>query len=70
MFDSLIHLQDSQTDRVKCDTFNLFDSLIHLQDSQTRCLPCPWFQQFDSLIHLQDSQTPNCKNEVLTELNI
>ena len=36
-FDSLIHLQDSQT--ISCVTSNTsgFDSLIHLQDSQTKC---------------------------------
>ena len=35
MFDSLIHLQDSQTSIRHLCRLGLFDSLIHLQDSQT-----------------------------------
>ena len=35
MFDSLIHLQDSQTCRSETRCCFMFDSLIHLQDSQT-----------------------------------
>ena len=35
MFDSLIHLQDSQTMLYSPFLFLMFDSLIHLQDSQT-----------------------------------
>ena len=34
-FDSLIHLQDSQTCRASDNALSTFDSLIHLQDSQT-----------------------------------
>ena len=34
-FDSLIHLQDSQTNSGIKKNLNRFDSLIHLQDSQT-----------------------------------
>ena len=37
-FDSLIHLQDSQTDVTLCVSVFVFDSLIHLQDSQTSFL--------------------------------
>ena len=37
MFDSLIHLQDSQTINRTGLSKGTFDSLIHLQDSQT----CP-----------------------------
>ena len=36
MFDSLIHLQDSQTELGRLQDLFTFDSLIHLQDSQTR----------------------------------
>ena len=70
MFDSLIHLQDSQTINRTGLSKGTFDSLIHLQDSQTHPQLSVNTILFDSLIHLQDSQTPNCKNEVLTELNI
>ena len=70
MFDSLIHLQDSQTVTGTKQKIDPFDSLIHLQDSQTYSGSHIDNYMFDSLIHLQDSQTPNCKNEVLTELNI
>ena len=35
LFDSLIHLQDSQTRMSKHLSLTPFDSLIHLQDSQT-----------------------------------
>ena len=35
-FDSLIHLQDSQTFRRYRKDHKWFDSLIHLQDSQTQ----------------------------------
>ena len=34
-FDSLIHLQDSQTPPPCEPSIYVFDSLIHLQDSQT-----------------------------------
>ena len=34
-FDSLIHLQDSQTFKCDISYTSKFDSLIHLQDSQT-----------------------------------
>ena len=34
-FDSLIHLQDSQTNSTASTPAPRFDSLIHLQDSQT-----------------------------------
>ena len=34
-FDSLIHLQDSQTQAGLKTKVIMFDSLIHLQDSQT-----------------------------------
>ena len=34
-FDSLIHLQDSQTVNAYMEQITGFDSLIHLQDSQT-----------------------------------
>ena len=34
-FDSLIHLQDSQTAKLLNSFVEKFDSLIHLQDSQT-----------------------------------
>ena len=34
-FDSLIHLQDSQTSDTLHSSLLQFDSLIHLQDSQT-----------------------------------
>ena len=34
-FDSLIHLQDSQTTGATFIPYIQFDSLIHLQDSQT-----------------------------------
>ena len=34
-FDSLIHLQDSQTSVKWLFVYTAFDSLIHLQDSQT-----------------------------------
>ena len=48
-FDSLIHLQDSQTGISVNDTLEMFDSLIHLQDSQTvRLFGCVSV----SLIHL------------------
>ena len=36
MFDSLIHLQDSQTAFDDTDLTKGVDSLIHLQDSQTQ----------------------------------
>ena len=49
MFDSLIHLQDSQTSLSGASIYYLFDSLIHLQDSQTT-LHRQWWTQ--SLIHL------------------
>ena len=58
-FDSLIHLQDSQTLFMDFIEYVTFDSLIHLQDSQTRCDHTIPFVMFDSLIHLQDSQTKN-----------
>ena len=35
LFDSLIHLQDSQTCSQAYSVPFMFDSLIHLQDSQT-----------------------------------
>ena len=35
LFDSLIHLQDSQTEYAVICISQQFDSLIHLQDSQT-----------------------------------
>ena len=35
-FDSLIHLQDSQTFVLLNNKGGVFDSLIHLQDSQTK----------------------------------
>ena len=70
MFDSLIHLQDSQTIVVCVESSFVFDSLIHLQDSQTHHQHCCRTASFDSLIHLQDSQTPNYKNRILTEFNI
>mgnify|MGYP007090512935 CR=1 FL=1 len=70
MFDSLIHLQDSQT-KLETELGTLqFDSLIHLQDSQTEQDVIILDEVFDSLIHLQDSQTPNYKNRILTEFNI
>ena len=56
-FDSLIHLQDSQTFVPCINALTLFDSLIHLQDSQTTWTPPLLLSKFDSLIHLQDSQT-------------
>ncbi len=58
MFDSLIHLQDSQTLSLQHPAPSQFDSLIHLQDSQTRSAQTLFNEEmFDSLIHLQDSQT-------------
>ena len=57
MFDSLIHLQDSQTPLHTESKNRLFDSLIHLQDSQTVSPSPEKVVTFDSLIHLQDSQT-------------
>ena len=57
LFDSLIHLQDSQTLCLRLLPQILFDSLIHLQDSQTNSVIWPKPFGFDSLIHLQDSQT-------------
>ena len=69
-FDSLIHLQDSQTHLMLSGILQTFDSLIHLQDSQTAFAAFSITVLFDSLIHLQDSQTPNYKNRILTEFNI
>ena len=57
LFDSLIHLQDSQTINDAVATAASFDSLIHLQDSQTWRDSNTCKSRFDSLIHLQDSQT-------------
>ena len=56
-FDSLIHLQDSQTSFSILSVYIQFDSLIHLQDSQTHWTRISQYLLFDSLIHLQDSQT-------------
>ena len=61
-FDSLIHLQDSQTALNRDDVNLWFDSLIHLQDSQTINHKIYVKKQFDSLIHLQDSQTINVED--------
>ena len=58
-FDSLIHLQDSQTIITLHLSSVWFDSLIHLQDSQTDLPEKIRKIEFDSLIHLQDSQTHN-----------
>ena len=60
-FDSLIHLQDSQTTCRHHQRPDVFDSLIHLQDSQTRQMWYCFYSLFDSLIHLQDSQTYQLK---------
>ena len=48
-FDSLIHLQDSQTSPETLYFADWFDSLIHLQDSQTTG---GVLIETDSLIHL------------------
>ena len=56
-FDSLIHLQDSQTISICIYIVITFDSLIHLQDSQTNAVAQTMGAEFDSLIHLQVSQT-------------
>ena len=49
LFDSLIHLQDSQTLWNSFKYQNVFDSLIHLQDSQTYEI---FYAKNRSLIHL------------------
>ena len=49
MFDSLIHLQDSQTVNLFEFPVVKFDSLIHLQDSQTEYR---MYRKKQSLIHL------------------